>query len=511
MLPLMKSLKYILALAGVLIINACSDEFLNESPKYFLDLEGFYATPVDAEIGLTGAYSRIISKHMMQNIFWLTVSSDEMTAANHAISGIGSADHRDMATSNLYGMQGTYVMPYTGICNLNLLLKKVPNISESSFAPGRKNELLGEAYFLRGYAYYMLAMVFRDVPIQLDVPTSSDPNDNFLAKSPQSEVLDQALSDFDQAIALMPDKLASMSDHDVRGRGSKWAAKAFKARIFMWREQWQEAYNECEDILNSGKFKITKKWVDLFLNENDNEEVIWQSQGESRDKYDFMGVYRWYCDAEPDGPLPPFMVEKGLTSKFDQPYKDVRLEYSVRAIGRASGNANYGGRAVKHFWVPSGTIVQGQTDESRDKNFPLIRLAEISLMKAEAIIQSGYSLGSQQEVLDIINSLRARAADPSFTPRETDTRYPASKGGCTGITALTLGDVTLQAVKDEKQRELMFEGVRYIDLLRWSRMEDNYSSVMTLVSAANIDRLYAPIPQNEIDVNKGVLVQNPGY
>ncbi|MFN8207981.1 MAG: RagB/SusD family nutrient uptake outer membrane protein [Bacteroidales bacterium] len=505
----MKKLIYILT--GILILNACSEDFLNRVPTDRLDLENYYTNPVEAEIGLTGAYSRIISKHMMQNIFWFTVSADEMTAANHANSGIGSGDHRDLATTSLYGMLGTYVMPYTGICNLNLLLQKVPEIPETSFAPGRKNELLGEAYFLRGYAYYMLAMVFRDVPLQLEVTTSSDPNENFMAKSPQNEVLNQAISDFDNAISLLPDKLSGMSDHDVRGRASKWAAKAFKARIYLWREQWADAVRECNDIIGSGHCTITPKWTDIFAEENDNEEVIWQSQGQSRDKYDFMGVYRWYCDADPTAPLPPFMVEAGMTAMFEKPYRDVRLEYSVRAIGRASGNANYGGRAVKHFHVPSGTILQGVTDESRDKNFPIVRLAEITLMKAEAIVQSGYTLGTQQEVLEILNELRNRAADPTFTPREPDTRYPGAGGGCTGIPVLTLAEVNLQAVKDEKKRELMFEGVRYIDLLRWSRMEDNYASVMTLIAAVDTNRLYAPIPQQQIDANKGVLIQNPGY
>ncbi len=507
----MKPIKYIIAVALVLLTNSCGKEFLNEVPTGLLNIETFYSTPVDAEIGLTGAYSRIISKHTMQNIFWLTVSADEMTAANHAKSGIGSADYRDLATSSLYGMQGTYVMPYTGICNLNLLLKKVPEIPETSFAPGRKNELLGEAYFLRGYAYYMLAMIFRDVPIQLEVPTSSDPNDNFLGKSPQQDVLNQAIADFDTAIALMPDKISGMLDHDIRGRGSKWAAKAFKARILMWNEQWAEAYKECQDIIDGNQFKITAKWVNIFAGENDNEEVIWQSQGQGRDKYDFMGVYRWYCDADPLAPQPPFMVEVGMTNMFEKPYKDVRLEYSVRAIGRAAGDPNYGGRAVKHFHVPSGVINQGVSDESRDKNFPLIRLAEVTLMKAEAIVQSGYTLGAQQDVLDILNALRTRAKDATFTPRETDSRYPAAGGGCTGIVPLVLADVTLQAVKDEKRRELMFEGVRYLDLLRWSRMEDNYATVMTLVNSVDTDRLYAPIPQEQIDANKGVLVQNPGY
>jgi hypothetical protein len=481
-------------------------------PKNQIDLESFYSKPVDAEIGLTGGYGKIISKHMMANLFWFTVSADDMTAANHANSGIGSGDSRENATSSLYGMLGTYTEPYKGIVNLNLLLQKVPEIPDAMFEGTRKNEILGEAYFLRGYAYYMLAMVFRDVPLQLEIPTSSNPEDNYMNSTPQAEILDQCLLDFQATIDLMPDRIGNMSDHDVRGRGSKWAALAFMAKIHMWRGEWSEAKNACDQIINSGQFQITPRWIDIFAEENDNEEVIWQSQGQSREEYDFMGVYRWYSDNDPTAPAPPFMVEKKLTDKFEQPYKDVRLEYSVRAIGRSSGQVNYGGRNVKHFHVPSGEIIEGVSDESRDKNFPLMRLAEVHLMKAEAIIQSAYSLGSKDEALLILNVLRARAADADFNPREEDDRYDYDTDlGCEGIAPLTIDQVDLQALKDEKHRELCIEAVRWIDLLRWSGMEDNYASVMALVNASSVDRLYAAIPQQQIDANHGVLDQNPGY
>jgi len=501
-----------LSLFILVAISSCSKEFLDEKPHDMIDLETFYKSSVNAEIGLTGAYAKIIGIYTMNNLMWFAVSADEFTAANHAQSGMGAGDHRDLASTSLYGMAGCYTEPYVGIVNINMLLKKVPEISDNLFAPGRKSEIMGEAYFLRGYAYYMLAMAFRDVPLQLDVPTSSNPNDNFLEKSPQSEILDQALKDFDMAIGLLPDKLTRMTANDIRGRGSKWAAKGFKARIYMWREDWQSAKKECDDIINSGQFAMATRWINIFAGENNDAEVIWQSQGQSREQYDFMGVYRWFCDADPDAPAPPFMVEKKLTDKFSQPYKDVRLEYSVRAISRKAGFSDYGGRNVKHFHVPSGLVVEGVSDESRDKNFPLMRLAEVKLMKAEAIIQSNYALGAKQEALDILNELRKRAADAQFVPREKDTRYDYDKNtGCIGIPLLTTEELNIQALKDEKYRELAMEGVRWFDLLRWSKKEDNYQSVMALVKAANVDRLYMAIPQQQIDANKGHLTQNPGY
>lgn len=490
----------------------CEESFLDEGPRNQVSIESFYDNPTEAETGLIGIYSRAISKYTCLNLFYMSVSSDEMTAKAHALSGFGSGDHRELSNPGNYGMSECYRKYYIGIANANLLLQKVPDIPETMFGGTRKNEILGETYFLRGYSYYMLAMVYRDVPVTVDVPTSTKPQDNYIAKSPQEEVLDQAMRDFRAAITLMPNKIGqtmNMPDEEVRGRASKWAAKGFKARIHLWREQWDSAYMEVQDIIDYGGYPMASRWINIFAGENNDPEVIWQSQGQSRAEYNFMGIYRWFCDAMPDDPTPQFMVEKKLTDMFGQPYQDVRLEYSVRAMDRTGVDANYGGRNVKFFHVPSGLIVPG-SDESRDKNFPLMRMAEIYLMKAEAIVQSDYNLGTKEEVLDILNMLRERAADPEFDPREEDSRYDYDADlGTTGIPLLMIDEVDLQAVKDEKRRELAFEGLRWIDLLRWDR-ENNYAYLLSITETDDPNRLYNPIPQIEINANP-LLKQNPGY
>lgn len=507
----MKKLCCLILLIGAALIG-CHESFLDELPRNQVSIEGFYDNPTEAETGLIGIYSRVISKYTCLNLFYFSVSSEEMTAKAHAFSGFGSGDHRELSNPGNYGMDNCYKKYYIGIANANLLLQKVPEIPEELFVGTRKHEILGEACFLRGYAYYMLAMAYRDVPIITEVPTSTKPEDNYLAKSLQPEVLDQAMRDFRSAIGLMPDKIGlglNMPDEEVRGRASKWAAKGFKARIHLWREQWDSAYMECQDIIDYGGYPMASRWISIFAGENNDPEVIWQSQGQSRAEYNFMGIYRWFCDAEPDNPDPQFMVEKKLTDKFEQPYFDVRLEYSVRAMDRAGVDANYGGRMVKFFHVPSGLIVPG-SDESRDKNFPLMRMAEIYLMKAEAMVQSEYTLGSRNDVLEILNMLRERAADPEFDPREEDSRYDYEADlGTVGIPPLTLEEVNLEAVKDEKARELAFEGLRWIDLLRWDR-ENGYAYLLSITGTDDPNRLYTPIPQIVINANR-LLVQNPGY
>jgi len=81
--------------------------------------------------------------------------------------------------------------------------------------------------------------------------------------------------------------------------------------------------------------------------------------------------------------------------------------------------------------------------------------------------------------------------------------------GGSAISPLTLDDVNLDAVKNEKARELAFEGIRWFDLLRWDK-ENNYANLLVMTETDDINRLYTPIPQIEINANR-LLEQNPGY
>lgn len=494
----MKKLVQYIYILPILLVYSCETAILEQLPDNQIDMEQFYISPDASEMGLIGVYSKTIDLSWMLGEMWTLISADEVTDINHGSTGIGSGDHRDLLTPSSYAMEAVYVGPYKGISNANLLIERIPEIPDEEFAPGRKDAILGEAYFLRAFAYYHLAMRYRDVPIVTEFPKTALPEDNIIPKNTQEEVLDQVMSDLEIAIDLLPDRISEVvpgiSDHDVRGRASKWAALAYKSRVHLWRQEWQDAFDAAELVIASGQFEFIEKWTEIWAGENNSKEAIWQSQGQSRDQYEMIGVYRWFCDADPT----QFGVENSVSKDFDLGYKDVRYEYSIRPAGADK-------RAVKHFHVPSGLVIAG-SDESRDKNYVLVRLTELYFAKAEAIVQSGYSLGSQQDVLDILNMIRARAADPDYIIREPDVEVPDDFVGCTGIDTLTIDDVSLEAVQMEKRREMLFEGVRWYDLLRWDK-----EYAMQISNADSEDMLYMPIPQQEIDVSKGVLVQNPAW
>ena len=189
----MKKLIHYISIILLLASTACETSILEQLPDNQIDMEQFYSNADEAEMGLTGVYSKTIDLSWMFGEMWTLISADEVTDINHGSTGIGSGDHRDLLTPSSYAMESVYIGPYKGISNANLLLERVPEIPEEAFAPGRKNAILGEAHFLRAFAYYHLAMRYRDVPIVTEFPKTALPADNIIAKSTQEEVLEQVL------------------------------------------------------------------------------------------------------------------------------------------------------------------------------------------------------------------------------------------------------------------------------------------------------------------------------
>jgi len=140
-------------------------------------------------------------------------------------------------------------------------------------------------------------------------------------------------------------------------------------------------------------------------------------------------------------------------------------------------------------------------DPANPFNFIPMRLTECYLIMAEALNEISYP---SSEALSYINSLRERARDPNYI-----------NGATTGIASysLTTYDTRVkfrQAIRDERRRELMFEGQRWFDLLRYDEM-DGTTKALDAVGLTSPEKLLFPIPQDEIVRNSPLLKQNPGY
>ena len=484
-----KLYRLIALIPAFVFITGC--DVLEQEPESVLEIDAFYSTGSDAEMGIIGAYNRFYSEnHIVGTYMILDMASDDLTTVSPKF-GYLIENRNDMSPLNHGGTEQYFRAPWITIANTNLFIENVTNLPAASFTgattanANRKDEILGEAYFIRGVSYYYMAMMWRDVPLILEFPKGSLPEDNQVPNSTQAAVLAQAEADLRLAEAMLPNVLTQFSVNERRGRASKWAAKAFLSRMKLMQNSWQEVVDLSNEIISSGQYTMVNPWTRLFLSEQNSSEAILEIQSERSPGFFDMGIHGWYYG---NG---EFKATADAIAQYEKPLKDARYEFTIK------DNTATSKFLPVPLWSDAGI---------ERANLTMLRLAEIHFNKAEALNELDYD-ANKQAVLDILNMIRARAADPAFNNRFRAT----APVGTAGIPPLTLIDLDTQdkmrlAIRAEKRRELMFEGLRWLDLLRWDP-----AYAMTIVKTTDQNRLYLPIPDSEIVLNNGVLSQNLGW
>jgi starch-binding outer membrane protein, SusD/RagB family len=504
----MKNLKnklYRLASLVPLFTLASSCDVLDQPPQSIVAMDEFYTSGSDAEIGLRGAYNRLFREaHIPATWMILDINSDDLTPREAAYFGHAWENRELMSPAQNANTDGQFTAPYVTIANSNLLIERVAEIPEGSFvgptvsaAGNRKQEVLGEAHFIRAMSYYYLTMLWRNVPLILEFPQGALPADNQVPASTQEQVLAQVVRDLEVAIANLPNALTQFTPNVQRGRASKWAAKLLLSRIRLWERNWAEVDRLSNEIINSGRYNLVNPWTEIFLDGGNSQEAILEIQANRGPEFFMMGIQGWHYGnggfRATEDALNTFETAPTPTGQM----RDARLEHSIRYNENAANNRRVAKFMPEPLWAEAALEQQ---------NLTVFRLAEVYFNKAEAMNELDY-MGNRTEVLRLLNDIRARAGRQNFINRF---RQNAPQG-TTGIPLLTEADVPTQeamrqAIREEKRRELMFEGTRWLDLLRW---DPQYA--MQIVGAETPDRLYFPIPEREIIVNDGVLAQNPGW
>lgn len=476
------------------------NKILETKPVSSLELNSFYNSKESAEIGLTGCYNRFYNQSAYsQLICFFLVSTDDVKEP----PGSWGFELKDRtlltsAASSGGGYNTSWAQIYQAIANVNLLLEGVAKIPDEKFTNNRKKQILAEGHFLRGLCYYYLTMLWRDVPLVLELKTGG-PQDNLVAKSTQAEVLKQVKTDLQIAESDLPDVLTNYSDDATtnarKGRASKWAAKAYLARIALWENDLPKALQLSQDVIASNKYPLATKWRSVFEEPMNGSESILEQQNDRSPGFFGSGLGAWFLGFV-------FQESDQIFTLYNTPApglgqgSDIRFDFMVAPHPWSSGQL-----CIRKHVPPRGYENSGV----EQLNFVLIRAPELYFNKYEILAQQDYA-GSKQEALDFLNTIRARAKDDSWV-----NPYYNVPAGTTGIPALTLSDIDtpeklLNAIKEEKRREMVYEdGIRWFDLMRWDRA---YARAIT--KSPSDDYLYLPLPQDEILRNKA-LIQNPVY
>jgi hypothetical protein len=454
----------------MLIASACTDLALE--PHASVSNDAYFQTIADFEAGIIGAY-------------------DIMSAAGyygrsiHLMSDIMGEDIKQNGSANRYqefaDFEGQVVTGhdyettlwadgYIAINRLNMILTSADNFEPPSGVVSEFNQILGEAYALRGLAFFdMVRMYAQHYTYTADashpgVPIVLEPDINALpARNTVAEVYAQVISDLNKGISMMT------TTRDGPYMMSKEAAQAILSRVYLYMEDWSNAEAMATSVINSGKYNLVggEALITMFAVGGTSEAIfeIQNTTSDNRGSDSLGGMYRasGYGD---------YLPAKDLLNLIDE--NDIRWEWFVV-------DPNLTGIYASH------RVNKWPTPQNTD-NIPVVRLAEMYLNRAEARAQMGQTGGAQAD----LNTIRLRA-NPS-APAVTET-----------------GQALLDVIAIERRIELGYEGHRIHDLMRHKKgvhRQDVTGDVADMPYPCQFCIL--PIPQSETDTNPN-MAQNAGY
>lgn len=460
--------RYHILLAGLLLFSAGScKKFVDTNiPPNELAQELAFTDDKTATSSVVGLYSEMNAL----NYYWANSLVNYLTAmqADDMYYYTGFENY-DVFLKNTLLPSSQYVQSYwrdiySYIYHANACIEGLS--SSTILTPAVKNQLLGEAYFMRAFLHFYLVNMFGDVPL---ITSTNFAENSVKPRDKTSVVYDQIIKDLKDAKSLMGDNYPSGN----RVRPNKAAATALLARTYLYTKQWALAETEATEILNNKQYALLKDLNTVFL--ANSKEAIWQLQPVNT----AGGRNTWEgftsTPATPTG-TPLFRLDTmNLIKKFEA--NDLRLANWTGFRKLSSGATVY---------FPYKYKIRTNLGAAVTEYSMVMRLAEQFLIRAEARVKQD-KLDDGRADLD---SVRIRA----------------------GLLALPTNldkDALLLAVEHERQTELFVEwGHRWFDLKRTGRS----SAVLAPIKGANwqsTDTLY-PIPINATKTNI-YLSQNDGY
>ncbi|MFY0254155.1 RagB/SusD family nutrient uptake outer membrane protein [Chitinophaga sp. 30R24] len=410
----------------------------------------------------------------------LGLSADELTLFGGASSQTGDLIpyYLNILTSSsppLDFTQNLYPMLFT----VNSAIEGIEQ--SSSLTPAVKQQLLGEAKFMRGFIYFYLVNLYGDLPLAL---TTDYTKNRLLSRTPQNEVYQQIITDLiDAESSLSTNYLAgdAITVSTDRIRPTKWAATALLARVYLFTGDWPNAETEASKIIENGAlFSLTSLDSTFLAN---NQGAIWQLQPVDLPSYTTnTPEARYFVLPDSVGPniSYPVYLSNSLVNSFET--GDQRSVHWIDStIVKASPNP-----PIIYYYAYKYKVIAPNAPVTEYS--VVFRIEEQYLIRSEARAQQNNIAGAQED----LNIIRHRAS-LGDTPASSRTDL-------------------LTAILRERRAELFTEwGHRWIDLKRTKTID----AVMLLEapkkgSTWNTTAQLYPFASSDLlkDPN---LVQNPGY
>lgn len=458
-----------------------------------------------------GAYNelRSFNVHSQSFITATSIRSDDADKGSTPADGGANAismDNFPVLASN--GFCNTlWLGYYTLITRCNSTIKEVNTNTNIVATEAVKQQTLGEARFLRAYAYFNLVRFFGRVPL-IDTLFSNPAAQNNVPQSTAAQIYAFIENDLTFAASTLPLNW----DNRFVGRATKGAANGLLAKVYLTQQKWASAMAAANSVMISGQYDLSTSYDKIFREEGENsKESVFEVQATASAAIpsnngvqyaQIQGIrgagiwdlgWGWNTPSdqlvnayEPNDPRKartilftstatvPGLTIYGETTPVGLPNARYNNKvYSNPAIRTSIGN-RFG------YWM----------------NIRILRYADVVLMYAEAANEVGGD-ANITAARNALNAVRARA------------RQGAPAGTLPDVT--TTEQATLRtAIRQERRVELAMEHDRFFDLVRWGIAQDVLQAAGK-TNFINSRDVLLPIPQTQIDLSAGVLTQNPGY
>ena len=350
---------------------------------------------------------------------------------------------------------------YVTINRANFIIKRVPDVVDNQFTDAERDQIIGEAYFLRALAYFDLARFYGGVQLVTE-PTERIDTQKGIRRSTLAETYAQVLADLNKAEGLI-------TNETDRSRATKFAVYGLKARLFLYTEQWEDAEEYASKSIASNAFSLVTPYSSFYTGRLSQEsifEVIYTT-------VDASTYWRNWLSTE-DGGNQTYVPEASLTADLLDPEKG-----GTRKAVLKESTAQPGLYTVQLYGKKDGT-----------GSLFVLRIAEQYLIRAEA--RAKKAVPDLEGAAGDIRAVQSRAeVSPLFT-----------------VTPSTAQPDVLLAIENERRLELAFEGHRFTDLVRTGRAADVLGSYNPLLRESY--QWVFPIPASSVEKDPD-LEQNPGF